>query len=287
MVTEIPAAGSDILSDDGFLTTGGGFNAMSAAARQGMSVVYGGKLGTGPLSTVARKALGDEGISELIPADEHLDAGFCIVMVDATGERTFVTVRGAEEQLNSSDLVQLSPVSGDVVLVSGYNVMYPGSAEMVLDWLEDLRPDVMVAFDPSNRVYDIPDVYLDRMCALTDWMLCNEVEAQHLIGGDTRVSANGLSSRTRGGNAILRLGARGCSVAEHNGSPTGIDPFITEVRDTNGAGDIHNGIFLAELVRSGDANDAARRANAGAAIAISRLGPATCPIREEINGLLA
>jgi len=55
------------------------------------------------------------------------------------------------------------------------------------------------------------------------------------------------------------------------------------VVDTNGAGDAHNGVFLAELARGRDPVSAAWRANGAAALAIGRLGPATAPTRDELS----
>jgi sugar/nucleoside kinase (ribokinase family) len=45
-------------------------------------------------------------------------------------------------------------------------------------------------------------------------------------------------------------------------------------------------VFLAELARGTDELEAARRANAGAAVAIATLGPASCPPRDVITALL-
>jgi sugar/nucleoside kinase (ribokinase family) len=59
--------------------------------------------------------------------------------------------------------------------------------------------------------------------------------------------------------------------------------FSTTVVDTNGAGDVHNGVFVAELASGHDPLDAARWANAAAAMAISKLGPATGPRRDEVE----
>jgi sugar/nucleoside kinase (ribokinase family) len=58
------------------------------------------------------------------------------------------------------------------------------------------------------------------------------------------------------------------------------------VVDTNGAGDVHNGVFLAELSRGTDVIDALRRANVAASIAIGQVGPAACPTRDVIDAHL-
>jgi len=70
-------------------------------------------------------------------------------------------------------------------LLSGYNVMYPGSAEVALEWLATLSEDVVVAFDPSNRVMDIPQENLVRVLERADWTLCNESEASLLTGEES------------------------------------------------------------------------------------------------------
>jgi ribokinase len=50
---------------------------------------------------------------------------------------------------------------------------------------------------------------------------------------------------------------------------------------------VHNGVFLAQLVRGLDVLEAARWANAAAAMSISRLGPATCPTRVDVGEWIA
>jgi sugar/nucleoside kinase (ribokinase family) len=63
-------------------------------------------------------------------------------------------------------------------------------------------------------------------------------------------------------------------------------PAVTAV-DTTGAGDAHSGVFLAALADGLPAADAARRANAAAALAVTRPGPATSPARAELDAWLA
>ena len=57
--------------------------------------------------------------------------------------------------------------------------------------------------------------------------------------------------------------------------------------DTTGAGDAHAGVFLAALADGLSPADAARRANAAAALAVTRPGPATSPTRAELDAWLA
>jgi sugar/nucleoside kinase (ribokinase family) len=56
--------------------------------------------------------------------------------------------------------------------------------------------------------------------------------------------------------------------------------------DSNGAGDAHAGVFVAGLAHGLSAIDAARRANAAAALAVTRWGPATSPGVAELDAFI-
>jgi sugar/nucleoside kinase (ribokinase family) len=71
-----------------------------------------------------------------------------------------------------------------------------------------------------------------------------------------------------------------------DGEPEHVAGFEVDVVDTNGAGDTHSGVFLAELARGTDVLEAAQRGNAAAAVAISVLGPATCPERDVVTAII-
>jgi sugar/nucleoside kinase (ribokinase family) len=226
-------------------------------------------------------------VLEPIEPDETHDAGFCVALIDDDGERTFITSSGAEGSLRSSDLSSLDVRGGDYVLISGYNVMYRESAEVVLGWLATLGDDVKVAFDPAIRVRDIPEANLRRVLERADWTLCNETEASSLTGEDElETSVAALGARTGRSGVVVRHGASGCTVLTKGGESVPVDGFKVTVVDTNGAGDTHSGVFLAELALGTDVIEAARRGNAASAVAISILGPASCPERDVISAMI-
>jgi sugar/nucleoside kinase (ribokinase family) len=85
----------------------------------------------------------------------------------------------------------------------------------------------------------------------------------------------------------VRTGADGCIVAEPGGEPRAVPGFAVTAVDSNGAGDAHVGAFMAALASGLAPLEAARRANASAAIAVTRMGPATGPTRDEVDVFLA
>ena len=115
-VPALPERGGDMLAESAAIEVGGGFNIMAAAVRQGLPVVYAGGHGTGPWGDKVRAALAGEGISLLRAPDRDADTGFDVALVEAGGERTFVTTLGAESlrEPGAWDLVPARP--GDAVL---------------------------------------------------------------------------------------------------------------------------------------------------------------------------
>ena len=287
----LPERGGDMLAESAAIEVGGGFNIMAAAVRQGLPVVYAGGHGTGPWGDKVRAALAGEGIGLLRAPDPDADTGFDVALVEAGGERTFVTALGAESlrEPGAWDLVQVR--AGDVVYVSGYGLVPPESGRVLGAWAAGLPPEVLLFVDPGPLAADIPAAVLDPVLARCDWWSCNQREAALLTGSsDPAEAARRLIRRAGRADVIVRAGRDGCVLATRTPGPaTGLSrvpaPAVTAV-DTTGAGDAHSGVFLAGLAAGLTAGDAARRANAAAALTVTRAGAATSPSRAELDQFL-
>lgn len=108
----------------------------------------------------------------------------------------------------------------------------------------------------------------------TDLLFPNEDEARQLTGLE-EVDAAARRLRELGAtNVIVKQGARGCAVFTAEGSFQ-VPAFAVEPQDTTGAGDCYVGGFLAALCRGRSWEEAARFANAVAALSVQRLGATT------------
>jgi sugar/nucleoside kinase (ribokinase family) len=293
-VPALPPRGGDALATSCEVTAGGGFNVMAAAARQGLPVLYAGGHGTGPRGDVVRAALAAEGIDLLRPADPDRDTGFDVALVEPDAERTFVTHLGAEAVRGprSWDAVPAGP--GDAVYVSGYGLVAPGTGAALGDWAAALPADVLLFVDPGPLVAQIPAAVLDPVLARCDWLSCNHREAGLLSGtgatdapGDPPEAARRLLARGAAANVLVRAGGAGCYLALLASSDVVHvrAPEVTAV-DTTGAGDAHSGAFLAALADGLPPLGAAARANAAAAFAVTRPGPATSPTNAQLDAWL-
>jgi sugar/nucleoside kinase (ribokinase family) len=287
-VPALPEPGGDVFATGVQTAAGGGFNVMAAAARQGLAVAYGGVIGTGPFAALALTACAADGVEVLQPAKPGLDTGFVITVVDATGERTFLTSRGAEATLTPADLDPVRPAPGDAVYLSGYGLAHPSNAAALLGWLGRLADDHVVAVDPGPLAGALPDGVLRPVLDRADWVTCNARESALLTGlADPGEALRVLAGRLPRAGILVRMGRDGCLLSLRGSPPEHVPGFAVEAVDTNGAGDTHTGVFLAALASGAGPAEAAQRANAAAALSVTRVGPATGPTSAELAAFMS
>ena len=88
---------------------------------------------------------------------------------------------------------------------------------------------------------------------------------------------------------IVRQGKDGCTLGGGPLSDGRVHVPAPAVRmvDSTGAGDAHTGVFIASLAHGLDPVSAAIRANAAAALAVTKPGSATAPRSPELDAFLA
>ena len=181
-VPALPERGGDVLASQARTAAGGGLNVMAAAARQGLRAAYAGAHGTGPFGSLARAAMEKEGVGVIQPAKAGLDTGFVLTIVEASGERTFLTSRGAEATLTAGDLDPVRPGARDAVYLSGYSLVHGSNRAALLGWLARLGDGNSMFFDPGPLVGSIPPGALATVLGRADWLTCNAREAAILAG---------------------------------------------------------------------------------------------------------
>jgi sugar/nucleoside kinase (ribokinase family) len=290
-VDGVPEPGGDTIASDSQITAGGGYNVMVAAQRDGLPVVYAGQYGTGPFGDVVRAALDAGGFGIVQTGVQSRDSGYCVALIDSSAERTFVTSVGAESELDRPDLDRIEMADDDIVYVSGYSLAHPRNAVALTGWLGDLPSDVLVITDPSPLIGELDQGVLARVLSRTDVISANAREAGIVTGErEPCRAARALASDMRvGGLALVRDGERGCwlAAAGDECAPLLVPGFEVRAVDTNGAGDAHGGVLAAALARGMAPVDAVVRANAAAALAVTRVGPATAPTTSAIDALVA
>ncbi|VVO13066.1 PfkB family carbohydrate kinase [Pseudomonas fluorescens] len=286
-VDKLPQPGGDVLAQSARFEAGGGFNVMAAAQRNGLPVVYLGRHGTGRFGDLAREAMNAEGIRVGIAGRAEHDTGLCVAVTDASAERSFISYIGAEGELTAEDLASVPAEAGDYVYVSGYSLLHRGKAQALVDWVLALPGGIKVVFDPGPLVESPDAPLMQALLPRIDLWTSNSVEALRFTGApDLGEALNRLAEHLPAEVlTVVRDGPRGCWISQH-GEHRHVPGFKVEAVDSNGAGDAHAGVFVAGLAQGVSAGEAARRANAAAALAVTRWGPATSPGAAEVDELI-
>ena len=294
----LPGPGGDVWAVDEGMHVGGGFNALVAARRMGAEAISLSPIGSGPHSSLIQAALEHEEITDLGPHIAGIDNGFCIAFTDRTGERTFISTKGAETMSPASawaDFVRtMHP--GDVLYIDGYLMDHPANREAAEAALRVLPKGVRVLLDVSP-VIGIPSALPSDGVIVS----MNHREAQEIARqrGDASVRNQCLQPREAARAmlavldrpVLLRAGAEGAyfvrscdaALSASDTDPSYIPTPRVEAIDTNGAGDAHSGVLAASLAQGIPLKRALLLANCAGALSTTVVGPASCPPRDQIE----
>ena len=302
----LPAPGGDVWASDEGMHVGGGFNALVAARRMGAQAVSLSPIGHGPYSLLIQQALQREEITDAGPHIDGSDNGFCIAFTDQSGERTFISTRGAETRAPANAWADFTATMrpGDVLYIDGYLMDHPANRQAAQAALKGLPEGVQVVLDVSP-VIGIPQ----GLPAHDVIVSMNHREAQQIINQSAKRGLEqgqrcgqareaGLVASLLGHPVVVRAGAEGAYFARPATVPAEVSvaasanigadvtyiptPRVAAI-DTNGAGDAHSGVLAAALAQAIPLERALLLANCAGALSTTLVGPAACPSREQIE----
>ena len=242
----LPAPGGDVWASDEGMHVGGGFNALVAARRMGAQAVSLSPIGQGPYSLLIQQALQRAEITDAGPHIDGIDNGFCIAFTDKSGERTFISTRGAETRAPASAWADFTATMrpGDVLYIDGYLMDHPANRQAAQAALEALPEGVQVILDVSP-VIGIPQGLPARDVIVS----MNHREAQQIINQSAERSLDQCQGQYRercdqaseasmvasllGHPVVVRAGAEGAYFARPAGAKAGVS--LTAPAPTPGA----------------------------------------------------
>ena len=219
----LPAPGGDVWASDEGMHVGGGFNALVAARRMGAQAVSLSPIGQGPYSLLIQQALQRAEITDAGPRIDGIDNGFCIAFTDQSGERTFISTRGAETRAPANAWADFTATMrpGDVLYIDGYLMDHPANRQAAQAALEALPEGVQVILDVSP-VIGIPQGLPARDVIVS----MNHREAQQIINQSAKRGLGqeqsqwcgqareaGLVASLLGRPVVMRAGAEGAYFA--------------------------------------------------------------------------
>ena len=267
----LPAKGDDVFVDSSSITIGGcALNIARIHKSLGLDFIAGIPVGLGIWANHIRHTLEQEGIA-ITQERASGDNGWCIAIVEADGERTFLSSAGVESDWTLDHLQTLKVESNGIIYLSGYQLAADRSG-VFLDWIETLDLSVSVVVDLGPRLVDISKEYMQRLYDRGVLFTLNRREAE-LMATEQSVAAFCEALALRCHQPVLyRVDKEGAFLFNEGQEPTLIPPLKTTVVDTIGAGDAHAAGFLYGLAMGFSYAEAASIGNAVASDAVEQEG---------------
>ena len=276
-------------------------NVAVAAARLGAGAAFIGKVGADGLGAYLTHVLRENGVDLSGLRTGEAATTMAIVSVDASGERDFRFVRGADADLTCGE-VDLDLVGRSRFLHFGSVSLTGGAARQTTLYAveEARRRGVLVSYDPNYRQALWPSreeavAWMRRPLPLVDVLKLSDEELPLLTGANDPREGTALLWERGIPLVLLTLGGRGACY--RLGASFGrVEGVTTTVADTNGAGDTFLGAVLSRLCRrpagplegltAGELEEIVAFANRAAAKTCSRSGaiPAMPTLAELENG---
>jgi sugar/nucleoside kinase (ribokinase family) len=183
------------------------------------------------------------GVAPHLIGDLEHETGRLVALVDADGERSFLTDRGANDALEASDIPDALIESAAHIHLSGYSFFAPSPRAAVLDVMRRTG-DKPISVDPASAEF-LREVGADKFLAWTQGvsiLFPNADEAAILAGSDDpKTQCMRLAAHYP--LVVIKRGAAGAEAAQGARRWRVNAPNIEAV-DTTGAGDAFVAAFL-------------------------------------------
>jgi sugar/nucleoside kinase (ribokinase family) len=267
-VSELPASGATLLTDEMSLRTGGaGANAALAFAEAGLPVRLIGCIGNDQIGRWMSEQLEPWGLADELVVLDGEPSGLTVALESPVRDRTFLTYLGVNKIWVPS-MIPADVLSCDYLLFCDYFVAPGLRREAGRGLLESARGSgARTFFDTAWDPDGFPAATRAEVRALLPWVdvfLPNEAEACAIadVGpGDALGAARKLQA-VSGGWVVVKLGARGSLAVGPGGVDYSVPAPVVDAADTTGAGDAFNAGLIRALADDSpwpDALDAAAR----------------------------
>ena len=283
----IPQVGETIIGNSFNTFYGGkGANQEVAAAKLGYPVSMVGNVGNDAFGTQLRDGLENAGVDTTYVNTVEGASGVALITTGRRGENNIVVVPGANGQLTP----KLLEKAATILERAGFLLAQLEIPLETVDYLAQFaeRHDIPLMLDPAPA-RELPTALLRRLT----WITPNETETLELLktnfeNGDQGSYAAAERLLDCGvKNVLLKLGSRGCLIAQGTLVKERIPAFSVDAVDTTAAGDAFNAGFAVGLMRGSTVVRSAIFASAVAAISVTRPGAQpSMPTGNEVDRFL-
>ncbi len=263
-----PRLGETVIGGDHVQVPGGkGANQAVAAARLGAPTWFVGRVGNDDPGRLLRAALEGDGVDVTgLGTDDTAPSGIALIVVGSDGENTIVVSPGANSRLDAAHVDDARQLVGDAAAVLVQLEVPITTVEAAVRAATGL-----VVCNPAPAA-TLPTEVLERV----DVLVPNRSELATLAGAPSEpVSSEEVVAMARGLNGpasvVVTLGSDGALVLDGE-QVVEVPAVPVDAVDATAAGDAFCAALTVRLVAGASLVDAARYANAAAALATTQQG---------------
>ena len=242
-----------------FMIGGCAYNVANILGRAGADMTFVTPIGLrGVFGGFVKKELDRLGYADYVELPEE-ENGCCYCFVEKSGERTFMSIHGAEYTFDPAWMKKHEGKRYDYGYVCGLEVE-ERTGDKLVSYLENAPIDTLF-YAPGPRGAGIKKELTERIFALHPVLHLNAGEAKAL-SGENEISEALASLYARTGNTVIATdGAAGVHYYDEAGMHTVPGEKAETIVDTIGAGDSHIGATMLGLCREMVLDDALALAN--------------------------
>lgn len=274
-IPTLPKKGDDILCSANSSSVGGcAYNVSSVFRSLNLEHDLFVPIGNGVYSEIIKNEL-NKFDYKILTSNNEKDNGFCICLVENDGERSFVTVNGAESEFKKEWFAELNMSEYEYIYVCGYQTQGE-SGKIISSWLTTNK-DKTIFYAPGPMFSSTNKDIIDEIFSCKPIIHLNEKEINEFFNcncnttlENTKAAITNLYKLTNN-IVIVTLGENGALY--YDGNFSHIKACPSEVMDTIGAGDSHIGTIIASLSMGYDMQTALNYASKVASCVVANSGP--------------
>ena len=255
---------------------GSAANTIIAVAQFGGSSYYSCKVANDELGNFYRKDLKANGVDSNIDGHDLEEGitGKCLVMTTDDASRTMNTFLGITADYSTKEITEQALKDSEYLYIEGYLVTSEnGQAAMrhAKKIAEENGVKTALTFSDPSMVKYFKEPMQSVVGASVDLLFCNEEEAMLFTDTDNLMDASEALKKDAK-RFVITQGANGAMIYDGE-TFVDIEPYRVEAIDTNGAGDLFAGAFLAGITNGRSFADAGQLASLASSKVVTQFGP--------------
>ena len=255
---------------------GSAANSIIAVAQFGGSSYYSCKVANDELGNFYRKDLKANGVDSNLDGHDLEDGitGKCLVMTTEDASRTMNTFLGITADYSIKEITEQALKDSEYLYIEGYLVTSENGQKAMKhakNIAEENGVKTALTFSDPSMVKYLKEPMQSVVGASVNLLFCNEEEAMLYTDTDNLMDAREALKKDAK-RFVITQGANGAMIYDGE-TFVDIEPYKVEAIDTNGAGDLFAGAFLAGITNGRSFADAGKLASLASSKVVTQFGP--------------